>query len=207
MSVTRFNDLWPTLTYGGNGQVFSNWIQFRITLHYLSIMSQDQTLVMYSGHPFGLFPSSRDAPRCVITNGLMIPRWSTTEQYQKSFALGVSMYGQMTAGSWCYIGPQGQGSKSENSFCSDFAGISLQSEIPIFFLSEFEPCSGHRSRHYTHLAQRRPTQIRQLRSRRQSFRHFWTGRNERRAGKGGNHLRMCRNHCRKRPEPGILNNI
>lgn len=95
------------VTYGGNGQVFSNWIQFRITLNYLSRMTSEQTLVMYSGHPFGLFPSSSEAPRCVITNGMMIPRWSTTEQYQKSFALGVSIYGQMTAGSWCYIGPQG----------------------------------------------------------------------------------------------------
>lgn len=95
------------VTYGGNGQVFSNWIQFRLTLHYLSILDNDQTLVMYSGHPFGIFPSAPESPRCVITNGMMIPRFSTPEEYQKLFALNVTQYGQMTAGSWCYIGPQG----------------------------------------------------------------------------------------------------
>jgi len=95
------------VTYGGNGQVFSNWMQFRLTMHYLSIMNEEQTLVMNSGHPLGLFPSSRNSPRCIITNGMMIPRFSTPSQYQKSFALGVTQYGQMTAGSWCYIGPQG----------------------------------------------------------------------------------------------------
>uniref|UniRef100_A0A1I7YYP1 Urocanate hydratase n=1 Tax=Steinernema glaseri TaxID=37863 RepID=A0A1I7YYP1_9BILA len=95
------------VTYGGNGQVFSNWIQFRLTLHYLSIMDEEQTLVMYSGHPSGLFPSHRDAPRMVITNGMMVPNYSTKELYDKYFALGVTQYGQMTAGSYCYIGPQG----------------------------------------------------------------------------------------------------
>ncbi|XP_046840501.1 urocanate hydratase-like [Xenia sp. Carnegie-2017] len=95
------------VTYGGNGQVFSNWAQFRIVMHYLSIMTNEQTLVMYSGHPLGLFPSSPSSPRAVITNGMMIPNHSSKENYDKLFALGVTMYGQMTAGSYCYIGPQG----------------------------------------------------------------------------------------------------
>lgn len=95
------------VTYGGNGQVFSNWAQFRLVLHYLSIMEQDQTLAMYSGHPMGLFPSSPDSPRLIITNGMVIPNYSSREDYDRMFALGVTMYGQMTAGSYCYIGPQG----------------------------------------------------------------------------------------------------
>jgi len=95
------------VTYGGNGQVLSNWAQFRLVLHYLSTMSDTQTLVLYSGHPMGLFPSTRDSPRAVITNGMVIPNYSSREQYDRMFALGVTMYGQMTAGSYCYIGPQG----------------------------------------------------------------------------------------------------
>ncbi|CAJ0936282.1 unnamed protein product, partial [Mesorhabditis belari] len=95
------------VTYGGNGQVFSNWIQFRLVIRYLWSMSDEQTLVMYSGHPLGLFPSHKDAPRLTITNGMMIPNYSTKPLYDKYFALGVTMYGQMTAGSYCYIGPQG----------------------------------------------------------------------------------------------------
>ncbi|TMS38990.1 hypothetical protein L596_005598 [Steinernema carpocapsae] len=95
------------VTYGGNGQVFSNWIQFRLTLHYLSVMNDEQTLTMYSGHPSGLYPSHKDAPRMVIANGMMVPNYSTKELYDKYFALGVTQYGQMTAGSYCYIGPQG----------------------------------------------------------------------------------------------------
>ena len=95
------------VTYGGNGQVFSNWIQFRLCLHYLSELDNDQTLVMSSGHPVGLFPSCYESPRCVITNGMMIPRFSTPDEYQRLFALNVTQYGQMTAGSWVYIGPQG----------------------------------------------------------------------------------------------------
>ena len=95
------------VTYGGNGQVFSNWIQFRLCLHYLAQLDVDQTLVMSSGHPVGLFPSSCESPRCVITNGMMVPRFSTPDEYQRLFALNVTQYGQMTAGSWCYIGPQG----------------------------------------------------------------------------------------------------
>jgi len=95
------------VTYGGNGQVLSNWAQFRLVLHYLSIMTDEQTLVMYSGHPMGLFPSSVNAPRAIITNGMVIPNYSSREDYDRMFALGVTMYGQMTAGSYCYIGPQG----------------------------------------------------------------------------------------------------
>jgi len=95
------------VTYGGNGQVLSNWAQFRLVLHYLATMSDTQTLVLYSGHPMGLFPSSPDAPRAVITNGMVIPNYSSRADYDRMFALGVSMYGQMTAGSYCYIGPQG----------------------------------------------------------------------------------------------------
>uniref|UniRef100_A0A7N6A851 Imidazolonepropionate hydrolase n=1 Tax=Anabas testudineus TaxID=64144 RepID=A0A7N6A851_ANATE len=95
------------VTYGGNGQVFSNWAQFLLVMHYLSQMTEEQTLVMYSGHPMGLFPSLPSSPRAIITNGMVIPNYSSREQYEKMFALGVSMYGQMTAGSYCYIGPQG----------------------------------------------------------------------------------------------------
>lgn len=95
------------VTYGGNGQVFSNWAQFRLTMHYLSTMTSEQTLVMYSGHPLGLFPSTPDAPRAIITNGMVIPNYSSRQMYERLFALGVTMYGQMTAGSYCYIGPQG----------------------------------------------------------------------------------------------------
>eukprot|EP00112_Aurelia_sp_Birch-Aquarium-sp1_P014656 Seg318.12 transcript_id=Seg318.12/GoldUCD/mRNA.D3Y31 product="Urocanate hydratase" protein_id=Seg318.12/GoldUCD/D3Y31 len=95
------------VTYGGNGQVFSNWAQFLIAMHYLSIMTDEQTLTMYSGHPMGLFPSSTNAPRVVVTNGMVIPNYSSREHYERMFALGVTMYGQMTAGSYCYIGPQG----------------------------------------------------------------------------------------------------
>ncbi|KAM7308697.1 urocanate hydratase [Ixodes scapularis] len=95
------------VTYGGNGQVFSNWAQFWLVMHYLSKMNESQTLVMYSGHPLGLFPSLKPSPRVVITNGMVIPSHSTPPDYDKMFAMGVSMYGQMTAGSYCYIGPQG----------------------------------------------------------------------------------------------------
>ena len=95
------------ITYGGNGSVFSNWAQYRLTMQYLKEMTQDQTLVMYSGHPMGLFPSKPEAPRMIITNGMVIPNYSSKEMYEKMYALGVSQYGQMTAGSYCYIGPQG----------------------------------------------------------------------------------------------------
>lgn len=95
------------ITYGGNGAVFQNWAQYLLTMKYLATMTEDQTLHMYSGHPMGLFPSSKDAPRVVITNGMMIPNYSTQDDWEKYNALGVTQYGQMTAGSYMYIGPQG----------------------------------------------------------------------------------------------------
>lgn len=95
------------ITYGGNGAVFQNWIQYRLTMKYLSEMTNDQTLAMYSGHPMGLFPSHTDAPRVVVTNGMVIPNYSKSDDWERMNALGVSQYGQMTAGSYMYIGPQG----------------------------------------------------------------------------------------------------
>lgn len=95
------------ITYGGNGAVFQNWAQYTLTMQYLSEMEDDQTLVMYSGHPLGLFPSHTNAPRVVITNGMMIPNYSKPDDWEKFNALGVTQYGQMTAGSYMYIGPQG----------------------------------------------------------------------------------------------------
>lgn len=95
------------ITYGGNGAVFQNWAQYLLTMKYLAEMSDEQTLVMYSGHPMGLFPSHKDAPRVVITNGMMIPNYSQPDDWEKFNALGVTQYGQMTAGSYMYIGPQG----------------------------------------------------------------------------------------------------
>ncbi len=95
------------ITYGGNGAVFQNWAQYRLTMKYLSEMTDSQTLVMYSGHPLGLFPSHPDAPRVVVTNGMVIPNYSKPDDWERMNALGVSQYGQMTAGSYMYIGPQG----------------------------------------------------------------------------------------------------
>ena len=95
------------ITYGGNGAVFQNWAQYLITMQYLATMTSSQTLHMYSGHPMGLFPSSKDAPRVIVTNGMMIPNYSTPDDWEKYNALGVTQYGQMTAGSYMYIGPQG----------------------------------------------------------------------------------------------------
>ena len=95
------------ITYGGNGAVFQNWIQYRLTMSYLSEMTDEQTLVMYSGHPMGLFPSHKEAPRVVVTNGMMIPNYSKPDDWEKYNAMGVTQYGQMTAGSYMYIGPQG----------------------------------------------------------------------------------------------------
>ena len=95
------------ITYGGNGAVFQNWAQYLITMKYLSQMTDEQTLVLYSGHPMGLFPSHKEAPRLVITNGMVIPNYSSRDHWEKFNALGVSQYGQMTAGSFMYIGPQG----------------------------------------------------------------------------------------------------
>lgn len=95
------------ITYGGNGAVFQNWAQYRLTMKYLSEMTDEQTLVMYSGHPMGLFPSHKEAPRVVVTNGMMIPNYSKPDDWERFNALGVTQYGQMTAGSYMYIGPQG----------------------------------------------------------------------------------------------------
>ncbi len=95
------------ITYGGNGAVFQNWAQYLLTMRYLSEMTEEQTLHLYSGHPMGLFPSSKDAPRVVVTNGMMIPNYSKPEDWERFNALGVTQYGQMTAGSFMYIGPQG----------------------------------------------------------------------------------------------------
>lgn len=95
------------ITYGGNGAVFQNWAQYRLAMQYLATMTDEQTLVMYSGHPLGLFPSHKDAPRVIVTNGMVIPNYSKQDHWEKFNALGVSQYGQMTAGSYMYIGPQG----------------------------------------------------------------------------------------------------
>lgn len=95
------------ITYGGNGAVFQNWAQYLLTMRYLSEMTDEQTLVMYSGHPLGLFPSHKEAPRVVVTNGMVIPNYSKPDDWERFNALGVSQYGQMTAGSYMYIGPQG----------------------------------------------------------------------------------------------------
>jgi len=95
------------ITYGGNGAVFQNWAQYLLTMQYLAEMTDEQTLVLYSGHPMGIFPSHKDAPRVVVTNGMMIPNYSKPDDWEKFNALGVTQYGQMTAGSFMYIGPQG----------------------------------------------------------------------------------------------------
>jgi len=95
------------ITYGGNGAVFQNWAQYLLTMQYLATMTDEQTLHMYSGHPMGLFPSHKEAPRVVVTNGMMIPNYSSQDDWERYNALGVTQYGQMTAGSYMYIGPQG----------------------------------------------------------------------------------------------------
>ena len=95
------------ITYGGNGAVFQNWAQYLLTMKYLAEMTDEQTLAMYSGHPMGLFPSHKEAPRVIVTNGMVIPNYSGPDDWERFNALGVSQYGQMTAGSYMYIGPQG----------------------------------------------------------------------------------------------------
>jgi urocanate hydratase len=102
--VAQFPD--ELITYGGTGAVFGNWAQFWVTMKLLSEMSDTQTLVMCSGHPAGLFPSHADAPRAILSNGMVIPNYSSRQMFDKMYATGVTMYGQMTAGSYCYIGPQ-----------------------------------------------------------------------------------------------------
>jgi urocanate hydratase len=118
------------ITYGGNGAVFQNWAQYLVTLHYLATMTDEQTLHMYSGHPMGLFPSSKGAPRVIVTNGLMIPNYSKPDDWEKYNALGVTQYGQMTAGSFMYIGPQGIVHGTTITLMNAFRKILSKEETP-----------------------------------------------------------------------------
>ncbi len=130
------------ITYGGNGAVFQNWIQYRLTMKYLAEMSDEQTLVMYSGHPMGLFPSHKDAPRVVVTNGMMIPNYSQPDDWEKFNALGVTQYGQMTAGSYMYIGPQGIVHGTTITVLNGFRKIGKQPEGSLFVTSGLGGMSG-----------------------------------------------------------------
>ncbi len=118
------------ITYGGNGAVFQNWAQYLLTMKYLSMMTDEQTLNMYSGHPMGLFPSSKNAPRVVVANGMMIPNYSKPDDWEKFNALGVTQYGQMTAGSFMYIGPQGIVHGTTITVMNAFRKILPQGETP-----------------------------------------------------------------------------
>ena len=118
------------ITYGGNGAVFQNWAQYLLTMQYLAQMTEDQTLHMYSGHPMGLFPSNADAPRVVVTNGMMIPNYSKADDWERYNALGVTQYGQMTAGSYMYIGPQGIVHGTTITVMNAFRKLLPQSETP-----------------------------------------------------------------------------
>jgi urocanate hydratase len=118
------------ITYGGNGAVFQNWAQYLLTMQYLATMTDEQTLHLYSGHPMGLFPSSKDSPRVVITNGLMIPNHSSPDDWEKYNALGVTQYGQMTAGSFMYIGPQGIVHGTTITLMNAFRKILKENESP-----------------------------------------------------------------------------
>jgi urocanate hydratase len=119
------------ITYGGNGAVFQNWAQYLLTMQYLATMTNEQTLHIYSGHPLGLFPSSKEAPRVVITNGMMIPNYSQPDDWEKYNALGVTQYGQMTAGSYMYIGPQGIVHGTAITVMNAFRKVLQQNESPI----------------------------------------------------------------------------
>jgi len=132
------------VTYGGNGSVFQNWAQYRLTMKYLAEMTDQQTLVLYSGHPLGLFPSHREAPRVVVTNGLVIPNYSKVEDLNRLYALGVSQYGQMTAGSFMYIGPQGivHGTTLTVMNALRLKGKRRDGESPIFVTSGLGGMSG-----------------------------------------------------------------
>jgi len=130
------------ITYGGNGAVFQNWAQYRLTMKYLSEMSDDQTLVMYSGHPLGLFPSNKNAPRVVVTNGMVIPNYSKKLDLEKFNALGVSQYGQMTAGSYMYIGPQGIVHGTTITVLNAFRKINKKPKGKIFVTSGLGGMSG-----------------------------------------------------------------
>lgn len=130
------------ITYGGNGAVFQNWAQYLLTMRYLSEMTDEQTLVMYSGHPLGLFPSHRDAPRVVVTNGMVIPNYSKPDDWEKFNALGVSQYGQMTAGSYMYIGPQGIVHGTTITVLNAFRKISRNPKSGLFVTSGLGGMSG-----------------------------------------------------------------
>ena len=123
------------ITYGGNGAVFQNWAQYLLTMQYLSEMTDEQTLTMYSGHPMGLFPSHSEAPRVVVTNGMVIPNYSKPDDWEKMNALGVSQYGQMTAGSYMYIGPQGIVHGTTITVLNGFRKIKLNPEGNLFVTS------------------------------------------------------------------------
>lgn len=130
------------ITYGGNGAVFQNWIQYRLVMKYLAEMTEEQTLVMYSGHPLGLFPSHKDAPRVVVTNGMMIPNYSKPDDWEKFNALGVTQYGQMTAGSYMYIGPQGIVHGTTITVLNGFRKIKKSPEGHLFVTSGLGGMSG-----------------------------------------------------------------
>ncbi|NND63540.1 MAG: urocanate hydratase [Flavobacteriaceae bacterium] len=129
-------------TYGGNGAVFQNWAQYRLVMKYLAEMNDEQTLVMYSGHPLGLFPSSKEAPRVVVTNGMMIPNYSQPDDWEKFNALGVTQYGQMTAGSFMYIGPQGIVHGTTITVLNGFRKIKKSPEGGLFVTSGLGGMSG-----------------------------------------------------------------
>ena len=118
------------ITYGGNGAVFQNWAQYLLVMHYLATMTEEQTLHIYSGHPMGLFPSSKEAPRVVVTNGMMIPNYSKPDDWEKYNALGVTQYGQMTAGSYMYIGPQGIVHGTAITVMNAFRKVLQKEEVP-----------------------------------------------------------------------------
>ncbi|WP_316634415.1 urocanate hydratase [uncultured Flavobacterium sp.] len=130
------------VTYGGNGAVFQNWAQYLLTMQYLSEMTDEQTLTMYSGHPMGLFPSHSEAPRVVVTNGMVIPNYSKPDDWEKMNALGVSQYGQMTAGSYMYIGPQGIVHGTTITVLNGFRKIKLNPEGNLFVTSGLGGMSG-----------------------------------------------------------------
>jgi urocanate hydratase len=130
------------ITYGGNGAVFQNWAQYVLTMQYLSEMTEDQTLTMYSGHPMGLFPSHKEAPRVVVTNGMVIPNYSQPDDWEKMNALGVSQYGQMTAGSYMYIGPQGIVHGTTITVLNGFRKIKKSPEGGLFVTSGLGGMSG-----------------------------------------------------------------
>lgn len=130
------------ITYGGNGAVFQNWAQYLLTMKYLSEMTDEQTLAMYSGHPMGLFPSHKDAPRVVVTNGMMIPNYSKQDDWEKFNALGVTQYGQMTAGSYMYIGPQGIVHGTTITVLNGFRKIKKETQGGLFVTSGLGGMSG-----------------------------------------------------------------